>query len=302
MKFGTQEQSNLNKYVVELDQCGPIEIYVEGDLSKFKSCSSVFLTLHDVGSSYHSWVTFTNHEDMKETKDRSLFLHVSLPGQLPGDYDLSADFEFPDLQKLGLNLVTVLDQLQVKHVVVLGDGAGANIACWFAMFHPRRASGLVLVNCNPDKGGNGIFSMFKGRENIDEKQKLKLNQKNVGRYEDVFRNREEISSSIASKMSVDTLLLTGRKSRTVQGCSNMQTQVKVGLCSFIAWEDVENVLEEATEKAADAIILFCQGLGLVSAVQRKLSRNTKDSTPSDTKLFVSMQQADVPNLMRLIAT
>ena len=60
---------------------------------------------------------------------RSLFLHISLPGQLPAEDDLSSDFVFPDMQALGLNLVTVLDQLRVSRVVVLGDGAGANIAC-----------------------------------------------------------------------------------------------------------------------------------------------------------------------------
>jgi hypothetical protein len=31
------------------------------------------------------------------------------------------------LQNLGLNMVTVLDQLRVQQVVVLGEGAGANI-------------------------------------------------------------------------------------------------------------------------------------------------------------------------------
>ena len=32
------------------------------------------------------------------------------------------------LQKIGMGLVTVLDQLKLKNVIVLGDGAGANIA------------------------------------------------------------------------------------------------------------------------------------------------------------------------------
>ena len=48
---------------------------------------------------------------------------------------------------LGLSLVTVLDQLRISRVVVLGEGAGANIAARFAACHPSRVQGLVLVNC-----------------------------------------------------------------------------------------------------------------------------------------------------------
>jgi len=311
MKCFEMKQSHLSKHVVELEQCGQMEVFVEGDLDKLKSCSSVFLTIHDVGSSYHSWVTFTSHEDMQETKTRSLFLHVSLPGQVPEDEDLSPDFTFPDLQAISINLVTVLDQLRVSRVVVLGDGAGANIACRFAMFHPSRVHGVVLVNCNPNKGGNAMLSIFKGRKNSMEA--CKLNLKNVGKYEDAVRKREEILSSVGSKLRVDTLLLAGRKSRTVQGCEVLHTQIKTGLCSIIKLEpDVDNILEETPEKAADAIILFCQGLGLVPTVQRKVSRGSKgaveDATANatTTKLNMarklSMEQLDVPNLRRLSLT
>ena len=109
----------------------------------------MFLTIHDVGSSYKKWVSFTNQEDMKETKDKSVFLHISLPGQKPAADNL--DCGFPNMNTLAMNLVTVLDQLGVKDrgVVVLGDGAGANIASRFAMYHPNRVYGVVLINCDP---------------------------------------------------------------------------------------------------------------------------------------------------------
>ena len=99
-------------------------------------------------------------------------------------------------------------------------------------------------------------------------------------------------------LRVDTILLTGMKHKTVRACEDIHTQIKTGLCSLIKLEDVENVVEEATEKAADAIILFCQvsrvngeipssspiltylshpqGLGLVPTVQRKVSRSGDD--------------------------
>ena len=231
--------------------------FPQGDLAKLKTTASVFLTIHDVGSSYKNWVTFTSHEDMKETKDRSLFLHVSLPSQQLAGIDL--DCMFPDMQTLGMNLVTVLDQLQVSHVVVLGNGAGANIACRFAMCHPTRVYGVVLINCNPDKGGSGTLNMFNGgRKNLKGKARYELNLKNVEKYEESYLRREEITSMLVTKMTVETLLLTGAKSRAVKGSEDMHKQIRTGLCSIIKLADVDNVLEEAQEKVADAIILFCQ--------------------------------------------
>lgn len=37
--------------------------------------------------------------------------------------------------QVGEDLVTVLDQLRIKHVIGLGDGAGANILARFGMMH-----------------------------------------------------------------------------------------------------------------------------------------------------------------------
>ena len=49
---------------------------------------------------------------------------MSIFGQSHKAPDLPHDF--PSLEKIGLGLVTVLDQLQIKTVVVMGEGAGAN--------------------------------------------------------------------------------------------------------------------------------------------------------------------------------
>ena len=45
---------------------------------------------------------------------RCVFLHVALPGQQPGAEDFPADFVFPAMGQIGLNLVTVLDHFRVK--------------------------------------------------------------------------------------------------------------------------------------------------------------------------------------------
>merc|ERR1711892_1370222 len=250
------------KYVVTLEQCGSVEVYVEGDLSKLKASTPVFLTIHDVGSSYKNWMRFTSQDCLKEAKEKSVFLHVSLPGQQPAADDL--DQVFPSMQALGMNLVTVLDHLGVKDrgVVVLGDGAGASIASMFAMYHPHRVYGVVLIN-----------RKLKGqKKGIDGVENCALNLKNVKMYEDSYKKRGDW----LIRMNVETLMLVGAKSKTgsrntaVKRSEEMLKQMKKGLCSMINISEVENVLEEAPEEAADAIILFCQGMGFMPVVRRRM--------------------------------
>ena len=206
---------------------------------------------------------------MKETKDKSVFLHISLPGQHPAADDL--DCGFPKMNTLAMNLVTVLDQLGVKDrgVVVLGDGAGANIAARFAIYHPNRVYGVVLINCDPGTGGDCKTDLI-GVENCA------LNLKNVKKYASSYKKRGEITTMRLSKI---TLLLVGAKSNpgsksiAVEGSENMMKQMKTGISSIIRLSEVEDVIEEAPKKAADAIILFCQGLGLLPTIQRKILHN-----------------------------
>jgi hypothetical protein len=56
-------------------------------------------------------------------------------------------FQFPALQTLGEDLVTVLDFLHVKYVIGLGEGAGANVLARFGIASPSRVLGLILINC-----------------------------------------------------------------------------------------------------------------------------------------------------------
>ena len=45
--------------------------------------------------------------------------------------------------------MNVLDNLRVKMVIGLGDGAGANIFARFAAMHAPRCLGIVLINPTP---------------------------------------------------------------------------------------------------------------------------------------------------------
>lgn len=56
-------------------------------------------------------------------------------------------FQFPSLQTLGEDLASVLDFVNVKYVIGLGEGAGANVLARFGLAHPHRTVGLILINC-----------------------------------------------------------------------------------------------------------------------------------------------------------
>eukprot|EP00090_Calanus_glacialis_P035219 TRINITY_DN6016_c0_g1_i4.p1 TRINITY_DN6016_c0_g1~~TRINITY_DN6016_c0_g1_i4.p1 ORF type:complete len:319 (-),score=91.45 TRINITY_DN6016_c0_g1_i4:136-1092(-) len=296
--------SNLSKYVVDLEDCGPFEIFVEGDLDKLRDSSNVFLTVHDIGSSYLRWVQFTKHEDMIGIRARSLFLHVSICGQAPGAEAIKEDF--PSMQEIGLNLVTILDQLRIQRVVALGDGAGAYLAARFAMCHPNRVHGVILINSSATTGSMPFKGDLKEKLVKEDDGKPEVNLRNATKFGEAFRRRADITGQISTKISFDTLLISGMRSKSVKESEEIHKLVKPGVSSLIKLDDVEDVLEEAPEKLADSVILFCQGLGLMPTAKRRSSRSVSISSQGNGERManrrMSMEQYDVPNVRRLSLT
>lgn len=56
-----------------------------------------------------------------------------------------------------------MNHLQISQAVVFGEGAGANIASRFAIEHPSRVHGLVLVH--PTATTAGFMEMMKDKLN-----------------------------------------------------------------------------------------------------------------------------------------
>ena len=90
---------------------------------------------------------------MQQVAERSLIVHVSLPGQHPGAPDLQSDY--PSMQELSEGVLAILNLLQLGQVIVLGVGAGANILA-------RYEVGVFFI----------LFYLLKSYENA----KLKENQ------------------------------------------------------------------------------------------------------------------------------
>jgi len=291
------ETPGLKHHVVPLEQVGPISVYVQGDVEKQRD-GVVYLTIHDVGKSYMSMVNFTLHESMKEVRNRSMFLHVAIPGQEPGANDLSADYKFPTCAEIGLNLVSILDQMRIQRVVGVGDGAGANILTRFGMCHSSRVHGIITINNTASATATqGFMDMLKDRVLAMKKEgHSTLNEKNVSRFADTYKKRTDILPEINKRINFDVLLITGMKSHRAPQADVIQKAMTPGLSSVIKFDDVTEPISEAPEKTAEALLLFSQGVGLLPTLGRRTS------TDVNRKNSMSMQEYDQPNIRRLSLT
>ncbi|GIY48958.1 uncharacterized protein ZK1073.1 [Caerostris darwini] len=289
-------------FEVETPNCGTIKCHVQGDLDKAEN-KAVFLTVHDIGSNHHNFYTFVNHPTMIEIKQRSVFIHIDVPGQEDHASDFANDFNFPTIQQLGEELNIVLDHLKVKLVVCFGEGAGANVLVRFALAYPARVLGLILIHCVPF--GAGVMEYFKDRfmnwklqsvgmnasteqylvlhrfgaqlevaENKDkliqeftENLKKRINARNLRRYVESYMVRKDIMGLIELHLKgMDVLLVAGAKSAHTQAVSNMYMKMDKQKTSFLKVDSAGDVLMEAPEKLSQSLHLFVKGLGFLTSV------------------------------------
>eukprot|EP00092_Neocalanus_flemingeri_P012881 GFUD01013877.1.p1 GENE.GFUD01013877.1~~GFUD01013877.1.p1 ORF type:complete len:575 (-),score=168.18 GFUD01013877.1:461-2185(-) len=263
---------SLKHHIVNLEKCGPVSVFIQGDLEKQKD-GVVFLTVHDVGSSYMSWRDFVMDTSMEDIRKRASFVHVAIPGQEPGASDLQKNFVFPTMKDLGLNLVSILDYLRIPQVVGLGDGAGANIITRFGMCHPARVHGVFTINSTAQHNLGRFMEKLKEKMKATALDgKLFLNEKNVSKFAEAFKKRTEILPELNKKINFDFLLMAGIKSKYVEDTEMIHKEMAPGLCSMIIVEDVSEPLTETPGRVSEAVLLFCQGMGLMPSIPRKFSR------------------------------
>ncbi|XP_053602144.1 uncharacterized protein ZK1073.1 isoform X3 [Plodia interpunctella] len=325
------------KYVVSTDRSGDIHVHVQGklprqgqgDLSQQdKRC--VFLTVHDLGTNHSSLVDFVLSPAMSEIKERSCFIHVDVPGHEENSPDLPDSYQFPSLQTLGEDLITVLDFLHVRYAVGLGEGAGANILARCGLAHPRRLLGLILVNCTASTSSvadafRTRFSRWRGAdisqseedfliyhkfghqisgESIEaaERERMlteyrsrlrgNLNTHNIKQYVKAFINRKDL---VLRGCQPDILLITGMLSPYSGVVEKMYRELDRDKVTILKVDKVGDVLAEAPAKVAQSLLLFCQGQGQLTSlpppgVERRMSR------------AMSMEEYDKPNIRRLSLT
>jgi len=293
---------------------GYVNVYIHGDL-KEKDKRAIFLTLHDIGSNHAVFEDFVGNPCMSEIAARSIFIHVDLPGQ-ENDAQLY-EGSYPSIQELGENLVPrILDDLKVPLCVGLGEGAGANILVRFALKHPQRCLGLVLIHLV--SAGVGMLEKLKEtfksgkrrpseafqapesvialhrfgkieEEGVESELKSRvanIHPLNLRKYVEAYMNRKDISEKLSTN-KVDCLLVVGGKSQYASGAAALYSKMDKSKTSFIKFDDVVDVLAEAPKKLAESMLLFVKGLGFLTSLnysgldrQRTLSNASQGSGDS----------------------
>lgn len=311
--FARRAESLIERrYAVKTEKSGELIVTVQGDLSQQEK-RAVFLTVHDLGCNHTSFEDFVNSACMIEIKERSCFIHIDVPGHADNAPTLPDSFQFPTLQTLGEDLITVLDFLHVKYVIGLGEGAGAQVLARFGLAHPSRCLGLILINVTGSAASvldafKTKFISWKGDEinqsaedfllyhkfgyqlvgDNPDKEKIvnefqsrlhsSLNSKNLKQYVKAFTSRENLC---LKDCKVDMLLVTGVMSPYASVVEKMYKDLNKEKVTLLKVERAGDVLADAPAKVAQSILLFCKGQGLLTSVTLPgVDRNRAFSTSS----------------------
>jgi len=238
----------MEHHVVNCPNIGPINVHMQGTRSPKEV---VILTVHDLGCDHSMYLEFVGHPKMVPIRNRSVWIHVDVPGQGFEEPDLPAEYQFPTMQQIGEDLIAVLDQLSIKQVVCFGEGAGANILARFAMAHITRVLGICLLHATGTTAG--FFESIKDRfvtwkldqdgmsqsaanylilhrfggtkfTKANDKEELctivesyveslhnKVNYKNLTKFVDAFLKRTSITDKVEN-LKCPILLVTGQQS------------------------------------------------------------------------------------------
>ncbi|CAD6185474.1 unnamed protein product [Caenorhabditis auriculariae] len=317
----------LQMVAVQTPNCGVLHVYVQGNAEE-RAGKTYIITVHDIGTNHKSFVRFVNHPSMAAVKEKSIFLHVCVPGQ----EDNAADYigDFPTLDQIGEDLFAVLDKFEAKSCMGFGEGVGANIICRFAMAHPNRAMGVILVHCTSTTAGileyckekvmnirlensimtdgawDYLFAHKFGSDSLNklsyiDEMKLTLNPKNLSKYLVAFTKRTDLSSTIGDKLeNVDALLVSGSKAPHLHTVYTTHKSMNKRKTTLLVVDNVADVMQEAPEKLSRSLILLCKGCGTLSGVpipgmerQRTLSSSMEEA---DRPRRMSVTQPQLPPL------
>ncbi|XP_060801036.1 uncharacterized protein ZK1073.1 isoform X5 [Amyelois transitella] len=329
------------KYVVSTDRSGDIHVHVQGDLSQQdKRC--VFLTVHDLGTNHSSIVDFISTPAMSEIKERSCFIHVDVPGHEENSPDLPDSYQFPSLQTLGEDIITVLDFLHVRYAIGLGEGAGANILARCGLAHPRRLLGLILVNCTGSTSSvadafRTRFSRWRGADISQSEEDFLIYHKfgHVSYTQDVDFKYQQISSESIEACERERMLteyrsrlrgnlnthniklyvkaFINRKDLVLRGCqadilliTGMLSPYSSVVEKLYKELDRDKVtilkVEKAGDVLAEAPAKVAQSLLLFCQGQGQLTSLPPPGVERRMSRAMSMEEYDKPNIRRLSLT
>ena len=122
---------------------GNIHVSVQGTRGK-----PAFVTFHDIGQNHTSaFLGFFNFHQVRPLLEHFCVYHIDAPGQEEGSPQLAPEFIYPSMVELAELVGEVVDHFGLKSFIGFGNGAGANVLSRYALKHPERVEGLILVNC-----------------------------------------------------------------------------------------------------------------------------------------------------------
>jgi pimeloyl-ACP methyl ester carboxylesterase len=139
---------------------GPMRVIVHGDLRL-----PAMFTYHDIGlNSTSCFQGFFNFPEMVSISRGFCVYHLNALGQQEGARSLpdglsnsdqlaGANYVYPTLDQLASMITSVMDFFKLTTFVGFGVGAGGNVLSRFALVHPEKVEGLILVNTNASKAG-----------------------------------------------------------------------------------------------------------------------------------------------------
>lgn len=161
LRFQMSVPAAEQKQVIRSNKLGlDYTVWVQDDTNSTSKC--YVMTLHDIGCSHSVFTEFVSQPEMRALKQRIVWVHVDLPGQEDEAGPLQIE-KYPTLDEVASELINIVEVLNIPQAVLFGEGAGANIACRFAMEYPNRVHGLVLVH--PTGTTAGFMEMMKDKLN-----------------------------------------------------------------------------------------------------------------------------------------
>lgn len=133
---------------------GSILVAHQGTRLKPNSSQCCILTFHDLGLNYLSnFQAFFNYSTIKPVISRMPVIHINAPGQEDDADELASDYLYPTIDQLADSVRTVCNYYNLKQVICLGVGLGANVMARVALKNPDIVDGLFLINPVPTTAG-----------------------------------------------------------------------------------------------------------------------------------------------------